>query len=196
MKSIIAVNGSPRKDFNTAKMLKSALEGAKMALPFANTEMIQLSDYLFSGCRSCFCCKLKSPDYYGAKCFYNDALTPVLEKVSQCDVLLLGSPIYLGQLSALMHSFIERLIFPYYTYENDRRTTAPKRMPTALFYSMNFKEDAAAEIYGDRFKILVEDWIELVYSKPQVLAAYNTYQFDDYKKYQAPKFNETEKAAY
>ena len=47
------INGSPRKNGNTAKLLKRAMEGAAEA--GAETELINL----YEGCMSCFACKLK-----------------------------------------------------------------------------------------------------------------------------------------
>jgi multimeric flavodoxin WrbA len=52
---IVAFNGSPRKDGNTATLLNKALEGA--AAHGAEIEMIQLYDLNFKGCISCFACK-------------------------------------------------------------------------------------------------------------------------------------------
>ena len=53
------INGSPRKNGNTAKLLKRAMEGATEA--GAETELINLYDRSlnFKGCMSCFACKLK-----------------------------------------------------------------------------------------------------------------------------------------
>ncbi|MBR0256843.1 MAG: flavodoxin family protein, partial [Synergistaceae bacterium] len=52
------VNGSPRKGWNTHKMLESAMKGA--ADSGAECEMIHLYDYSFKGCVSCFACKVKN----------------------------------------------------------------------------------------------------------------------------------------
>ena len=51
----IAINGSPRKDWNTATLLKKSLEGA--ASVGAETELINLYFLSFKGCYSCFACK-------------------------------------------------------------------------------------------------------------------------------------------
>ena len=54
---IIAINGSPRKNFNTAKIIASVCEGAKSK--GAETEIINLYDLdKYTGCISCFGCKL------------------------------------------------------------------------------------------------------------------------------------------
>ena len=52
------VNGSPRKGWNTAKMLESAMQGATEA--GAECEMVHLYVINFHGCKSCFACKLKN----------------------------------------------------------------------------------------------------------------------------------------
>jgi multimeric flavodoxin WrbA len=62
---VLALNGSPRKNWNTSIVLNHALEGA--AFKGAETELINLYDYNYQGCISCFACKLKGGKSYG-KC--------------------------------------------------------------------------------------------------------------------------------
>ena len=52
---ILAINGSPRKTWNTAQMLESALAGCRDA--GAETKLVHLIDLNFKGCISCFGCK-------------------------------------------------------------------------------------------------------------------------------------------
>lgn len=87
---VIAFNGSPRRSWNTAILLKKALEGA--ASQGAATELINLYDLNFKGCISCFECKRKNGPNYG-RCAVNDDLLPVLQKAATADGLILGSPI-------------------------------------------------------------------------------------------------------
>jgi multimeric flavodoxin WrbA len=112
--NVLAINGSPRKNNNTAILLNKALEGA--ASQGAKTELIHLYDLNFKGCVSCFACKMKDGKSYG-KCAVKDDLTPFLEKVDDADALILGSPIYFGNVTGEMRSFIERLAFPYLVYD-------------------------------------------------------------------------------
>jgi len=51
-------NASPRRNWNTHKMLEAARAGAEAA--GAETELVNLYDIKFPGCRSCFACKLKN----------------------------------------------------------------------------------------------------------------------------------------
>ena len=112
---VMAVNGSPRKNWNTAQMLTKALEGA--ASVGADTELIHLIDLNFRGCISCFGCKrLKNPNF--GKCNLKDDLTPVLEKIARCDALIIGSPIYIGDVTGMTRNLIERLTFQYISYDN------------------------------------------------------------------------------
>jgi len=48
MKKVIIINGSPRKNFNTAKLLKEAQKGAESV--DADVEYYNLYDINFKGC--------------------------------------------------------------------------------------------------------------------------------------------------
>ena len=54
MKKVYAINGSPRRNKNTATLLDKVLEGVKEALPDAVTERIDLYGLKYTGCVSCF----------------------------------------------------------------------------------------------------------------------------------------------
>ena len=87
----IAINGSPRKGWNTATLLRKALAGAKKN--GAKTELVHLYDLDYKGCISCFACKKIGGKSYG-RCAVKDELTPVLQRAAEADVLILGSPLY------------------------------------------------------------------------------------------------------
>ena len=131
---VIALNGSPRKKWNTATLLEKALEGA--ASQGAETELIHLYDLDFKGCVSCFACKTKDGESYG-RCAVKDDLAPILGKIAESDAIILGSPIYLCDFTGEMRSFMERLLFPYLTYTDPSQSLFPKKIHTALFYTMN-----------------------------------------------------------
>lgn len=189
----IAINGSPRKNQNTAKLLESALKGAKDA--GAETELIDLYSLNFKGCISCFYCKRKDKEH--GRCAMKDDLTPVLERIKDADALILGSPIYFMNLTSGMIAFMERLFFSNYIYSNEIPTVFPKKLPSAFFYTMNMTENHVKQ-FGIRERLAMhENSAErILMSKPEVLYAYNTYQFSDYSKYESSIFNESEKAAY
>ena len=70
-------NASPRKGWNTHKMLEAAKAGAEEA--GAVTELVNLYDIKFPGCKSCFACKLKNAKTNGV-CAIRDDLRPILER--------------------------------------------------------------------------------------------------------------------
>jgi len=188
---VIAINGSPRKNWNTATLLEKSLEGA--ASEGAETELIHLYDLNFKGCISCFACKLKGGKSFG-KCAVKDELTPVLERLEDADAVILGSPIYLGNTTGEMRSFIERYIFPYITYSIDAQTFYPRNIPVGFIYTMNITEDLF-ETVGINKLIESNEWVATrIFGYSESLCSTDTYQFDDYSKYVSSIFNPQEKA--
>ena len=188
--NVIAVNGSPRKKWNTATLLQKALEGA--ASTGAQTEMVHLYDLRYKGCTSCFACKRK--DGALGRCAMKDDLTDVLEKIAHCDVLLLGTPIYYANITGEMLSFLERLLFSSMTYNIGHRSTFCGKFSSGFIYTMNVPSDAMEKLgYGalfDRYKALLERFG----GPSEILVSNDTYQFDDYSKYEASMFDEEHKA--
>ena len=194
---IYAVNASPRKNKNTATLLRHALDGALAAAgPGAEAEMLHLADYSFTGCRSCFECKRLGGKSYG-RCAVRDELTPVLEKLSRADAVVFGSPIYFGSVAAQMRALEERLLFPYYVYAENGPFLAPKPVRAAFVYTMNVTEETMrAWGYPEHLR-LIESYVGRIFGgRPESLYACYTYQFDDYGKYKCDKFPEVEKARY
>jgi multimeric flavodoxin WrbA len=192
---IYAINGSPRKNKNTAILLQKALDGVKESAKDkeVETEIINLYDLNYTGCKSCFACKRIGGKSYG-KCAIKDDLYEILEKVSEADGLIFGSPIYFSNITAQLIGFLERLLFPYLVYDEKYSRIAPKRMPTAFIYTMNVSEKFMKEVdYQNRFNNL-ESFIEGAFTKPSVMYSNNTYQFDDYSKYESSAFSPEAKA--
>jgi len=189
--TILAFNGSPRKNCNTATLLEKALEGA--ASKGARTELINLFDLRYKGCSSCFACKLKSGKSYG-RCCVKDDLAPIFEKVDKADALIFGSPIYFGTLSGTMHCFLERLFFQYIEYTPDYSVLFKRKIPAAYIFSMNVGEEKMKEIgYENTFKRL-EFSAGRIFGSCRSLAVCDTWQFDDYSKYVSTLFDPAEKA--
>lgn len=189
--NIIAINGSPRKNWNTAILLGKALEGA--ASQGAATELIHLYDLSFKGCISCFACKRKGGQSYG-KCAVKDDLTPVLEKLATADAIVLGSPIYFGNVTGEMRSFLERLAFPYLVYDATYSSLFTRKLPVGFIYTMNVDENRMQAMgYPQNLKAM-EMSLERLFGTCEALYSYDTCQFDDYSKYVVTAFSEADKA--
>ena len=176
---LIAVNGSPRKTWNTGTLLSKALEGA--ASQGAETELFHLYDYHFTGCISCFSCKTRNGESYG-KCAVKDDLTPIYAKIKEADALVLGSPIYFGDVSGEMRSFMERLLFPYLVYVFPPKTLFPKKIPVGMIYAMNAPEEVVQRVGYDRLFSSNERVLSMIFGSAESLMSYDTYQFKDYSK--------------
>lgn len=177
---ILAINGSPRKEWNTATLLEKSLEGA--ASEGADVEIVHLYEINFKGCTSCFACKLKNGKDYG-RCGYNDELTPILKKALEADAIILGSPIYFGTVTGEMKLFMERHMFPYLTYEASGLSLFPKKIPVGFIYTMGADENRMKDLYIDKHIELNDMILGRIFGYSESLIVSDTYQFDDYSKY-------------
>lgn len=187
----IAINGSPRKSWNTATLIKKALAGARSQ--GAKTELIYLYDLAYKGCISCFACKKIGGKSYG-RCAVKDELTPVLRKITEAQVLILGSPLYFHTESGEMRSFLERLLFPYVTYTPERTCIFPGKTQAALIYTMNVSEENMSAYHQDVSVKASQGVMTRVFGNCEVLLSTDTLQFADYSKYVSTLFDPAAKA--
>ncbi len=189
MKKIIIIDGGPRKTFNTASMLKKFAEGASSVSNEIEVKTLRLYALDYKGCMSCMACKIKGKA--SNVCKFKDALTPILEEIAQADGLVLGSPIYFGDVTGQMRTFLERLAFPWLSY-NDYSMTAPKKMPVVLLETMNgLPNRNNSQGFGS-----MEYCIANALGQPEKLYAYNTYQVKNYANFELGGFSEEAKRKY
>jgi multimeric flavodoxin WrbA len=188
---VVAVNGSPRKNWNTATLLQKALDGA--ASRGAETDMVHLYELHYRGCVSCFACKTKNGQSYGV-CAVKDDLTPILKTIAEIDALIFGSPIYFGTFTGEMKSFMERLMFPYTTYTDPPGTICPRKIRAGVIYTMNAPGDMIKERGYDLYFKANETTLERIFGYSETLCSFDTYQFEDYSHYVAPRFDPLKKA--
>ncbi len=189
MKKIIIIDGGPRKNFNTASMLQQFAQGAASVSSEIEVKTVRLYELDYKGCMSCMACKIKGKA--SNVCMFKDALTPVLEEIAQADGLALGSPIYFGDVTGQMRTFLERLAFPWLSY-NDYSMTAPKRMPVVLMETMNGSIDRNnSQGYGS-----MEYCINAALGQVEHVNAYNTYQVKNYERFELAGFSEEAKRRY
>ena len=189
MKTIMIIDGGPRKNMNTAQMLQKVAEGAQSVSEEIEVKTVRLYDLDYKGCMSCMACKIKGKA--SNVCKFKDALTPILEEIAQADGLVMGSPIYFGDVTGQMRTFLERLAFPWLSY-NDYSMTAPKKMPVILIETMNgTPERNNSNGYGS-----MEYCISAALGEPERVVAYNTYQVKDYSRFELAGFSEEMKRQY
>jgi multimeric flavodoxin WrbA len=103
MTKVVAINGSSRKDGNTAILLNLVLDELKKE--GAETELIQLAGETLSGCIACYKCAENKDQ----KCaVVKDQVNEYIAKMSEAHGILLGSPTYISDMTANMKALIER----------------------------------------------------------------------------------------
>jgi multimeric flavodoxin WrbA len=187
---LLAFNGSPRKKWNTATLLKHALEGAESE--GAKTKLYHLYDLDFTGCISCFACKRIGGKSYG-HCAVKDDLAPIFAKIEKADAILIGSPIYLGITTGVTRCFLERLIYQYLVYDPERSSLFGKKIRTAFIYTAGATEEMVRERGFDRNVQGTEMVMERIFGSCESFFVTDTYQFNDYAKYVSTAFNPEEK---
>lgn len=186
MKKIVIIDGGPRRNMNTAQMLQKFAEGVKAANEGIDVKTYRLYDLDYKGCMSCMACKVKGKA--SNICKFKDPLTPILEEIAQADGLVLGSPIYFGDVTGQMRTFLERLCFPWLSY-NDYSLTAPKRMPVVLIETMN----GLPERNNDNGYGSMEHCLSVALGAPERIIAYNTCQVKNYDRFELASFSEPAK---
>ena len=188
---VLAFNGSPRKKkWNTITLLDNALQGARSA--GAETELVQLYDLSFSGCISCFSCKKLSRKEDGV-CAVQDDLTAVLDRVKEADALIIGTPVYYGSESAATRAFLEPLCFPYLKYAKNMQSLFPRRINTAMIYTMNVPEEMLQPMGYDWLFNKTKMMLERHFGACELLLSTNTLQYNDYNQFESEIFDKEAK---
>ena len=182
MKTII-INASPRKNWNTAQLLKSAQKGAEEAGD--ETEYIDLYDLKFTGCRSCLACKRKGAEL--CKCYWKDDLSSLIDKITHADALIIGSPIYFGEPTAQFRALLERLIFVMLSYDN-YSTYFTGKVNVGLIYTMNASGSYVDTLIKPMAKG-IEGTFRFLNGTVKTYLSCNTTQVADYSKYSMAGFN-------
>lgn len=106
--SVIGIVGSPNKDGRTNQLVSSALEGAKGA--GLEVELIQMSDHVVTACKDCLPWVCRE----NLKCTYEDeAFLFLSEKILNAGALILGTPVYWWDTSAMIKYFILKMFRVY-----------------------------------------------------------------------------------
>jgi multimeric flavodoxin WrbA len=100
---VVAFNGSPRRNGNTATMLKLAL--AELEAAGVRTELVQLGGLHLRGCRACFGCVSKKD---GRCAVRDDELNSLIEKMLDADGIIIGSPTYFADVTTEVKALIDR----------------------------------------------------------------------------------------
>ncbi len=191
MKHIVAINTSPRSSWNTDILVREAARGAESS--GAEVHVIDLYKLdKFNGCMSCFACKTEA--HYG-KCVYPDALASVLEEIRQADGLIIGTPNYLGDVSAGCRALYERLIFQSLTYRKELPCCNEHKIPVLFIMTSNASEEYYPAIGYDAMLKRYENNFNTFVGPATTMICGNTLQVNDYNRYNWTMFDPEAKKA-
>ena len=172
-KKIVVVNAGPRKGWNTDILLTEAAKGAEEAgAEIIRFDLFKLEKY--TGCISCFGCKRNQ---FKGHCVCRDGLTPVLDAIRESDGLIIGSPNYLGEMTASFRALYERLIFQNLTYNVETPCCNQNVLPVLLSMTSN------APDYG--YQALLKNYQQTLnrfVGPTEVFVSGETLQLKDYSK--------------
>jgi multimeric flavodoxin WrbA len=101
---VLGICGSPRKG-NTEWMLTTVLDAA--AGGGADCELLRLRQADVRPCRGCLACEKRDEAGRGV-CRIADDVQRILPKMLAADLIVLGTPGYMGLLSGLLKGFLDR----------------------------------------------------------------------------------------
>jgi multimeric flavodoxin WrbA len=103
---VIAVNGSPRQEGNTALALNTVLRALEEN--GIGTELIHIGKEAIRGCTGCYVCMRKP----GGRCrFTDDCVNDCITRMAEADGILLGAPVYYAGMAGTMKAFLDRVFF-------------------------------------------------------------------------------------
>ncbi len=170
-KKIIAVNAGPRKGWNTDTLVTEAARGAASAGAVVERfDLFRLEKY--TGCVSCFGCKKEK---HKGHCVCRDGLTPVLDAIRESDGLIIGSPNYLGEMTASFRALYERLIFQSLTYNRDTPCCSLRSVPVLLIMTSNAPDTAYLPLLRN-----YQQTLNRFVGPTEILVSGDTLQLKDY----------------
>jgi multimeric flavodoxin WrbA len=103
---VVAFNGSPRKEGNTASLIKHVL--AELEKEGIETEVVQIGGQSIHGCIACSKC-YENKD---RRCVIDkDIVNECIEKMLEADGIILASPTYFSDLTPELKALIDRAGF-------------------------------------------------------------------------------------
>ena len=108
--------GSPRKNGNTAALLKPFIE--ELTVLGNKLELIWLYDKSISPCVACRVCQ---QDWSKFGCRFDDDAQEIFDRILAYDVLVLATPIYSWYCTPPMKALLDRLVYGMNKYYGDRK---------------------------------------------------------------------------
>lgn len=150
-KKIIIISGSPKKDGNTATLIKWFLEGARSARVKVEIINASLLKSKVRGCMACRACQKRKK--YG--CAINDEVKQALDKMAKSDIMVMATPLYFFSMSAQLKAVFDRM-FSLYKWDNKAGTMKTVLKGKTLILIASAFEDTGLDALEKPFKLTAD----------------------------------------
>jgi len=110
MKKVLILSGSPRKNGNSDILCDQFAKGAVEA--GHQVEKIRVAEKTVGYCRACYACRDTGI------CAIKDDMTEIMQKMIDCDVMVLASPVYFYSIDAQLKAVIDRSVARWTEVQN------------------------------------------------------------------------------
>ena len=158
--NVVCLMGSPRQEGNSTRLANYFLE--QLSTHDVEVRSFQLNDLQMRGCQACDACKREHES-----CVVQDGLAEVLDAVFEADALVFASPVYYGDISAQLKTFIDRsysyLKPRYITLEHPSRF--PERKPLVFILAQGHRDERVFDDILPRYSQIFH-WTGFAETKP------------------------------
>lgn len=150
-KHILVISGSPKKNGNTALLIKWLAQGIQSVQ--SSVEIIRAADlkHKVVGCNSCRACQ-KTETY---RCVIKDEVSDCVARFLEADVIVMASPLYFYGVSSQLKAVMDRM-FSLYKWNNEANTMqTPLKGKTFVFLGSGY-EDVGFDVFEKPFQLTAE----------------------------------------
>lgn len=126
MSKIVAFVGSPRKNGNVDTIIQKILDGAESSN--SNIKKFYLNDMNIKGCQGCLYCR----NIHG--CAVKDDMQIIYDEIKDADYVIIGSPVYICQVSAQTKLMLDRL-YPLTTIDKGKHIPRSHKKKLIMVYT-------------------------------------------------------------
>lgn len=155
---VLGFTGSPRDSSNTEVLVEEALKGARDT--GAETKIFNLGRMSITPCKACMYCKENN-----GECSTEDDMQLIYKEIQEADAFILGSPVYMWQMTAQAKLFTDRL---YANFGTGFEEKYGKKDMALIFSQGNPDENLFKEYFNytlNMFNFLGYNVIDLISSQ-------------------------------
>ena len=141
----LILNGSPRKNGNTSHALRAIEDGLKQNY---TVESLNVYDFTFRPCRNCDACKRN-----GGNCIQADDTVKIINKITDADLIVFGSPVYWWGISAQLKDVVDKF---YSRDDNSKPTLRTKKKIGIVACGAETTDDPEYKLISDQFHCIAK----------------------------------------